>query len=216
MSDFAKFFFSERSVYCLSAALHSPHTVNIGYSVQHPPAMKPVPHALACFAAICVWVAHPSTLQAAGLQASDGAVFDSFGGSESVSGSIGLVGAYTDDIGSNADQGSAYVFRNLDTASGASAQNVKLTASRHRLPARQFRSRTGEWLHDAIQRHPGTNSSIAWRSRIACPASSQTQLTSSTQDSRLPHSLQSTTTRAPRMRSPMIPPIASKRTPIFI
>ena len=63
------------------------------------------------------------------LTASDGAEGDSFGQSVSLSGSIGLVGAYTDDIGANTNQGSAYIFRSLDTATGTITQNVKLTAS---------------------------------------------------------------------------------------
>jgi len=63
------------------------------------------------------------------LTASDGGLDDLFGSSVSLAGSIGLVGAYLDDIGANADQGSAYVFRNLDTATGTITQNVKLTAS---------------------------------------------------------------------------------------
>lgn len=62
------------------------------------------------------------------LTASDGAADDGFGGSVSLSGGIGLIGAVgDDDRGSNA--GSAYVFRNLDTASGSITQNAKLTAS---------------------------------------------------------------------------------------
>jgi hypothetical protein len=68
--------------------------------------------------------------QNAKLRASDGAAFDYFGTSVSISGTIGLVGAYRDDIGSNTDQGSAYVFRNLDTVTGtAVTQNAKLIAN---------------------------------------------------------------------------------------
>ncbi|HMJ06609.1 MAG TPA: FG-GAP repeat protein, partial [Chthoniobacterales bacterium] len=63
------------------------------------------------------------------LTASDGAAFDYFGYSVSLSGNSALVGAYGDGIGSNSFQGSAYLFRNLDTASGTITQNVKLTAS---------------------------------------------------------------------------------------
>jgi len=63
------------------------------------------------------------------LTASDGVNGDIFGASVSLSGSIGLVGAYGDDNGSNLEQGSAYVFRNLDTATGTVTQDVKLTAS---------------------------------------------------------------------------------------
>jgi autotransporter-associated beta strand protein len=67
--------------------------------------------------------------QNAKLIASDGAANDYFGASVSLSGSIGLVGSYNDDIGANTDQGSAYVFRALNTATGTVTQNVKLTAS---------------------------------------------------------------------------------------
>jgi autotransporter-associated beta strand protein len=63
------------------------------------------------------------------LTASDGAADDLFGISVSLSGRIGLVGASGDDIGTNLEQGSAYVFRSLDTATGTITQNVKLTAS---------------------------------------------------------------------------------------
>lgn len=60
--------------------------------------------------------------------ASDRAAGDNFGRSVSLSGSTGLVGAsWDDDNGSNS--GSAYVFSNLDTATGSVTQNVKLTAS---------------------------------------------------------------------------------------
>jgi len=62
------------------------------------------------------------------LTASDGAASDFFGFSVSLDGSIGLVGAYLDDDKGDAS-GSAYVFRNLDTASGSTAQSAKLTAS---------------------------------------------------------------------------------------
>jgi hypothetical protein len=67
--------------------------------------------------------------QNAKLQASDGAANDYFGGSVSLFGTTGLVGAYGDDIGANTDQGSAYVFRNLNTATGTITQNAKLQAS---------------------------------------------------------------------------------------
>ncbi len=67
--------------------------------------------------------------QNAKLVASDGAADDIFGNSVSISGNTGLVGARADDIGSNADQGSAYIFRNLDTLTGTNTQSVKLIAS---------------------------------------------------------------------------------------
>jgi len=67
--------------------------------------------------------------QHAKLVASDAAANDRFGISVSISGNIGVVGAYLDDILSNADQGSAYVFTNLDTASGTVNEYAKLVAS---------------------------------------------------------------------------------------
>ena len=59
------------------------------------------------------------------LTASDGAANDEFGNSVSLAGTIGLVGAQT----KNSNQGAAYVFRNLDTATGTVTEDVKLTAS---------------------------------------------------------------------------------------
>ena len=44
------------------------------------------------------------------------------------SGSVGLVGAILDDD-NGGNSGSAYLFRNLDTATGTVNQNVKLLAS---------------------------------------------------------------------------------------
>jgi autotransporter-associated beta strand protein len=73
--------------------------------------------------------ANGTVTQTAKLIASDGAAGDLFGYAVSQSGSIGLVGAYDDTIGSNTYQGAAYVFRSLDTATGTITQNVKLTAS---------------------------------------------------------------------------------------
>ncbi|MBX3740745.1 MAG: PEP-CTERM sorting domain-containing protein [Akkermansiaceae bacterium] len=62
------------------------------------------------------------------LTASDGAEFDYFGISASLSGTSAIVGARYDDDKGN-DSGSAYVFRNLDTATGSITESVKLTAS---------------------------------------------------------------------------------------
>jgi FG-GAP repeat len=67
--------------------------------------------------------------ETAKLTASDGAASDFFGYSVSLSGNSGLVGAYGDNIGSNADQGSAYLFRNLDTATGTVTESARLIAS---------------------------------------------------------------------------------------
>ena len=62
------------------------------------------------------------------LLASDGAASDRFGDSVSLSGNTGLIGAaLDDDNGSNS--GSAYIFRNLDTATGTVNESVKLLAS---------------------------------------------------------------------------------------
>ncbi|MEI7958872.1 MAG: FG-GAP repeat protein, partial [Verrucomicrobiota bacterium] len=63
------------------------------------------------------------------LVASDGAAYDHFGNSVSLSDGIALVGAYNAKIGSNTYQGAAYVYQNLATASGTATQNVKLIAS---------------------------------------------------------------------------------------
>ena len=66
-----------------------------------------------------VWV------QKAKLLASDGAAYDEFGGSVSVSGDIAIVGSMYGDIGSNDDQGSAYIFEKVD---GVWAQAAKIFA----------------------------------------------------------------------------------------
>ncbi len=59
------------------------------------------------------------------LTASDGAVSDQFGWSVAISGDTAVVGAVVDNVGANADQGSAYVF----VRSGVSwTQQAKLTA----------------------------------------------------------------------------------------
>ncbi len=67
-------------------------------------------------------------LHAADLTASDGTFGDRFAYSLSLSGGTGLVGAFDDDD-NGSDSGSAYVFRNLDAATGSVTQNAKLTAS---------------------------------------------------------------------------------------
>ncbi len=60
------------------------------------------------------------------LTASDGAALDYFGSSASVSGDTVVVGAWQNDIGANADQGSAYVFVRVG---GVWTQQQQLTAS---------------------------------------------------------------------------------------
>jgi hypothetical protein len=63
--------------------------------------------------------------QQAELTAGNGAMGDRFGYSVALDGNTALVGAYTDDLGANSDQGSAYVF----TCSGDTwTQEAKLTA----------------------------------------------------------------------------------------
>ena len=62
------------------------------------------------------------------LLASDGQVVDVFGESVSLSGSVGLIGALRDDD-KGSDSGSAYIFRNLDTANGTINESVKILAS---------------------------------------------------------------------------------------
>jgi hypothetical protein len=66
-----------------------------------------------------------SITETAKLTASDGANSDNFGVSVSVQGNIGLVGA----ILKNDAQGGAYLFRNLDTATGTITETAKLAAS---------------------------------------------------------------------------------------
>jgi len=63
------------------------------------------------------------------LISSDGAASDQFGFSVSLSGTTALVGANNADVASTSNQGAAYLFRNIDTASGTITQNVKLIAS---------------------------------------------------------------------------------------
>ena len=60
------------------------------------------------------------------LTASDGVAGDQFGYSVALAGDTALVGSYGDDVGGNADQGSAYVFTRSGTAW---SQQTKLTAS---------------------------------------------------------------------------------------
>ena len=69
-----------------------------------------------------------SNARATELEASDGAYYDYFGGSVSLSGNTALIGARLDDDKGSAS-GSAYVFRNLDQAGSTKTQDVKLTAS---------------------------------------------------------------------------------------
>lgn len=60
------------------------------------------------------------------LTASDGANGDRFGGSVAVSGDTAVIGAYSDDVGANVDQGSAYVFVR---SGGVWTEQQRLTAS---------------------------------------------------------------------------------------
>ena len=64
--------------------------------------------------------------QEAKLTASNGAANDFFGISVAISGNYALIGAYGDDIGANADQGSAYIFAITGTDW---IQQAKLTAN---------------------------------------------------------------------------------------
>ncbi|MEY3231202.1 MAG: hypothetical protein RL689_1291, partial [Planctomycetota bacterium] len=66
-----------------------------------------------------------SWTQQAKFLAADGAAGDQFGSSVSISGDVAIVGARTDDIGANGDQGSAYVFIRWGTTW---TQRSKLTA----------------------------------------------------------------------------------------
>jgi hypothetical protein len=79
--------------------------------------------------ALCALLSLSLPTHAGEMQASDGAANDQFGSAVSVSGTIGLGGAPYDDIGPKTNQGSAYIFRNLHTATGTITQNAKLEAS---------------------------------------------------------------------------------------
>jgi hypothetical protein len=68
----------------------------------------------------------PNWTQQAKLTASDGAAGDRFGTAVAFLGNTALVGAPYDDVGSNSDQGSTYVFTRSETAW---TQQAKLTAS---------------------------------------------------------------------------------------
>ena len=70
-----------------------------------------------------------SATQTAKLTASDGAAGDRFGESVDVSGDTVVVGARWDDVGANADQGSAYVFVKPGGGWASGTQSAKLTAS---------------------------------------------------------------------------------------
>ena len=66
--------------------------------------------------------------QQAKLTASDGTSFDYFGYCVSLSGNYALIGAYLDDVGSNSDQGSAYIFLVNGTSWSQQAQLTDGTA----------------------------------------------------------------------------------------
>ena len=72
------------------------------------------------------WV---SAHETAKLTASDGAESDFFGTSVAVSGDTVVVGAERDDVGANADQGSAYVFVKPGGGWVSATETAKLTAS---------------------------------------------------------------------------------------
>ena len=67
--------------------------------------------------------------QTAKLTASDGAAEDEFGATVAISGDMVVVGAYSDDIGANANQGSAYVFEKPAGGWADMTQAAKLTTS---------------------------------------------------------------------------------------
>jgi hypothetical protein len=68
--------------------------------------------------------------QLAKSSAADGAANDQFGYSSAISGDVALVGAYKAEVGSNSDQGAAYIFRSSDGgATWPSSETQKLTAS---------------------------------------------------------------------------------------
>jgi hypothetical protein len=63
------------------------------------------------------------------LTASDGATNDNFGYSVSLNGDYAIVGAYNDDIASNTDQGSAYIFYKGSGWTSGQPYQAKLTAA---------------------------------------------------------------------------------------
>ena len=68
--------------------------------------------------------------ETAKLTASDGMAHDAFGASVAISGDTVVVGAYQDDVGSNMNQGSAYVFvKPLGGWAGTMTETAKLLAS---------------------------------------------------------------------------------------
>jgi hypothetical protein len=67
--------------------------------------------------------------QVAQLTARDGESWDSFGSSVAISGDTVIVGAYTDDIGNNFSQGSAYLFERSEGGANQWEQTQKLLAS---------------------------------------------------------------------------------------
>jgi hypothetical protein len=70
-----------------------------------------------------------SATETAKLTASDGVAFDGLGVSVAVSGDTVVAGAYADDIGSNEEQGSAYVFVEPTGGWADGTETAKLTAS---------------------------------------------------------------------------------------
>ncbi|HMZ20540.1 MAG TPA: FG-GAP repeat protein, partial [Blastocatellia bacterium] len=71
----------------------------------------------------------PTITQVKQLTASDGAASDLFGFVVAVDGDTIVVGAFTDDVGANPDQGSAYVFSRNQGGAGIWGEVKKLTAS---------------------------------------------------------------------------------------
>ena len=67
--------------------------------------------------------------QIAKLTASDGAAYDRFGCYVAISGDTAVIGAYEDDMGSNTDQGSVYLFVKPESGWADMTQTAKLTAS---------------------------------------------------------------------------------------
>ena len=79
-------------------------------------------------ATVVMMLSSGHSLSAQQLDASDGAAGDGFGGSVSLSGNTGLIGASGDDDNGNGS-GSAYIFRNLNTATGTVNESAKLLPS---------------------------------------------------------------------------------------
>ena len=133
------------------------------------------------------WV---SATETAKLTASDGAAGDRLGQSVAVSGDTAVVGAYFDDVGTNANQGSAYVFVKPGGGWVSATETEKLTASDGAVndlfgrpsPSAATRSSSGPTARaetaalptsSARARRPCNQASCAWSPTLRSPRRSR-------------------------------------------